>query len=65
MAAEISFVYQLMNTDLHTLGIFDTLEKARQAGSQIRGSYYQINRIPLNVVGNYGEYFDVVEFCES
>ena len=58
------FVYQLMNTELHTLGIFDTLEKARLAGSQL-GSYYQINRIPLNIVGNYGEYFDVVEFCES
>jgi hypothetical protein len=60
---EIIFVYQLMNTELHTLGIFDTLEKARQAGSQL-GSYYQINRIPLNVAGNYGERFDVVEFCE-
>ena len=54
-----------MNTELHTLGIFDTLEKARQAGSQVRGEYYQINRIPLNVVGNYGEHFDVVEFYKS
>jgi hypothetical protein len=63
--AEPLFVYQLMNTELHTLGIFDTLEKARQAGSQLRGEYYQINRIPLNVVGNYGEHFDVVEFYKS
>jgi hypothetical protein len=62
--AEIIYVYQLMNTELHTLGIFDTLERAREAGRQL-GSYYQINRIPLNVVGNYGEQFDVMDFCKS
>lgn len=56
-------VFQIIDHNFHTRGIYDDLEKAKDAALSLRingSSYYQVNRIPLNTVGQYGEIFDAV-----
>ena len=66
-----TFVYQGIDYELYTKGLFTTLDSAREAVRELYANcpmlnddteqMYQINRIPLNTLGDYGECFDVVE----
>ena len=50
---------------MYTCGIFESLELARKAVQELLeeqpDTFLQINKIPLNTIGNYGESFDMVE----
>lgn len=59
----MAFVYQVIDTDLHTLGLFDDYEKANKVAHDFHaksGAYYQVNRIPLNTIGDFTTSFDIV-----
>jgi hypothetical protein len=66
-----TYVYQVIDFELYTQGLFTTLDAAREAVRALSATMpivhedqdwmYQINRIPLNTLGDYGECFDVVE----
>lgn len=57
-------VFQLIDEELYTCGLFDTVEAARQAALGLKAcnpaKRYQVNRIPMNTPGHYGQIFDVV-----
>lgn len=57
-------VYQVIDSELYTRGLFehydDAVAAAEKMFEQDRRGAYQVNRIPLNKVGNYGEAFDVM-----
>lgn len=58
----MSVIFQLIDEHLMTCGMFDCLETAISEAETLHtktGKLYQVNRIPLNKVGNYGEVFDV------
>lgn len=58
-----AFVYQVIDDNLYTIGIFTDADVAIAHARQLcvdRARYFQVNRIPLNVVGHFGESFDVV-----
>lgn len=59
----MDYVYQLIDEHLLTYGIFDSMTKAIEHAKEMHtttGRFYQVNRIPLNTVGKYGETFDDV-----
>lgn len=58
----MAFVYQLIDKDLHTLGLFDDYKKADEAAHDLHaksGAYYQINVIPLNIIGDFTTSFNI------
>ncbi len=60
------FVYQIIDDSFQTRGIFNDADQAKIAALQLpttppSGSiYYQINRIPVNTVGNYNKSMDAI-----
>lgn len=58
----MQMLYQLIDQQLYTRGIFDDYDKATTAATSLHiehGGVFQVNRIPLNTIGHYGECFDV------
>ncbi len=56
-------VYQLIDDELYTCGLFDTFASAFRGACALKQQHpsrrYQSNRIPMNTLGNYGRIFDV------
>lgn len=58
-----SVVYQIIDVELYTIGVFDDLEAAKAAATKLHkrhDEFYQINEIPLNSIGNYGACFKCI-----
>lgn len=55
-------VYQIIESELRTRGIFDDLETSKATATALHEKnkeLYQINEIPLNVIGYYGQSFKI------
>jgi hypothetical protein len=56
-------IYQIVDADLFSRGIFETLDLAKEAADTLNrqsGAFYQVNEIPLNKLGRYSEDMDDV-----
>lgn len=53
-------VYEVMGSEASHLGVYTTLAKAKEAALNVNDSPVQINRIPLNQISYFGEYFNCV-----
>lgn len=59
------YVFQVIDNELYTRGIYDTAAAATDAAAELftrTSRQHQVNRIPLNKLGHFGEAFDVVQF---
>jgi len=56
-----TIVYQIIDVYLYTVGIFEDLETAKSEAIKLHQkhkAFYQIDKVPLNTIGNFGENFD-------
>lgn len=53
-------VYEVMGSETSHLGVYTSLAKAKEAALKVNDSEVQINRIPLDQMSYFGEYFDCV-----
>lgn len=60
MSTKQEYVYELMGADANHMGLFDTLEAARDAAKSLNNGEVQVNRIPMNKISYFGENFDCV-----
>lgn len=54
------YVYEVMGDEASHLGLYTTLEKAKEAALILNNPEVQVNRIPLNTFSHFGEGFDCV-----
>lgn len=59
-AAVEEHIYEVMGSEASHLGVYTTLAKAKEAALNMNDSEVQINRIPLNQISYFGEYFNCI-----